>query len=169
MPNPEVEKYKRMYWSVQNKKKELEEKYIFKIDELNRKLIYSTHYEKENKRLHDKLKLYKEIELDQYEIKIKTVESDKLEFQERIKQLESNIIDLQEKIKIYENKKINGLIKRPLQKTYGYIKTVDYGDIFFHNSDFHSCPLNSDVIGRKVTFNIIMTLKGSKAINVYLK
>ena len=61
---PNEKKYESMYWSQVNKRKCMEEEYERKVTELERRLVFFNHLKSENKRLKERLYLYKEQELN---------------------------------------------------------------------------------------------------------
>jgi len=54
-------------------------------------------------------------------------------------------------------------------KGFGYITSDDYGDIYFHVSDFCKDTLDNRFVNMNVKFNLIITSKGYRGINVNLK
>tara|TARA_Y100000817_G_scaffold303521_1_gene285556 strand:- start:68 stop:346 length:279 start_codon:yes stop_codon:yes gene_type:complete len=77
--------YERMYWSEVTKKKRMEEEYERKVTELERRLVCFNHLKSENKRLNERLNLYKGQELNN----LSTVEEIQ-ELKQKIKNYEIN-------------------------------------------------------------------------------
>ena len=136
----EVQKYKNMYWSIQNKRNILEDE----IEELKRKLIGYESLLEENTRLQNRLNEYDNIK--------------------ELPNLEN--IELQKKVDIFEKKILYGRIKNIIRDEFGYITNDKYGDIFFHVSEYMNDFLHHSFKGSDVLFNLSITPKGLRATNV---
>jgi len=129
--------FKNMYWSIIEKNKILEKEIIIKNSMLER--------------LHDTIeKLNKEI----YNLKINKIDN-------------SETIELQKKLDIYEKKILYGTIKTIIaHKGFGYITGDNYGDVYFHVSDFCKDELDARFVNMVVEYQLIITKKGYRAVNV---
>jgi len=129
--------FKNMYWSIIEKKKILEKEIQIKDNMLER--------------LHDTIEdLNKEI----YDLKINKIDN-------------SETIELQKKLDIYEKKVLYGTIKTIIEhKGFGYISGDDYGDVYFHVSDFCKDELDHRYVNMVVEFSITITKRGYRAVNV---
>ena len=129
--------FKNMYWSIIEKNKILEKEIIIKNSMLER--------------LHDTIeKLNKEI----YNLKINKIDN-------------SETIELQKKLDIYEKKILYGTIKTIIaHKGFGYITGDNYGDVYFHVSDFCKDELDVRFVNMVVEYQLIITKKGYRAVNV---
>ena len=134
-------KYKNMYWSMQNKRNALEEE----VSKLERKLIGYDSLVEENTKL-------KELDI-----------SDNIEGLEDI-----DNIELQKKVDIYEQKILYGTVKTIVRDEFGYISNDKYGDIYFHVTGYVNGFLHHHFKGRDVLFNLSITPKGLRAINVQM-
>ena len=139
--NKENYKYKNMYWSMQNKRNILEDEIL----ELERKLIGYDSLVEENTKL-------KELDI-----------SDNIEGLEDI-----DNIELQKKVDIYEQKILYGTVKTIVRDEFGYISNDKYGDIYFHVTGYVNGFLHHHFKGRDVLFNLSITPKGLRAINVQM-
>ena len=129
--------FKNMYWSIIEKKKILEKEILIKDNMLER--------------LHDTIEeLNKEI----YDLKINKIDN-------------SETIELQKKLDIYEKKVLYGTIKTIIaHKGFGYITGDNYGDVYFHVSDFCKDELDPRFVNMVVEYQLIITKKGYRAVNV---
>ena len=129
--------FRNMYWSIIEKKKILEKELQIKDNMLER--------------LHDTIEqLNKEI----YNLKINMIDN-------------TETIELQKKLDIYEKKVLYGTIKTIIaHKGFGYITGDNYGDVYFHVSDFCKDILDARFVNMVVEFSITITNKGYRAINV---
>lgn len=129
--------FKNMYWSIIEKKKILEKEILIKDNMLER--------------LHDNIEeLNKEI----YNLKINKIDN-------------SETIELQKKLDIYEKKVLYGTIKTIIEhKGFGYITGDNYGDVYFHVSDFCKDVLDARFVNMVVEYQLIITKRGYRAINV---
>ena len=132
-------KYKNMYWSMQNKRNALEEE----VSKLERKLIGYDSLVEENTKL-------KELDI-----------SDNIEGLEDI-----DNIELQKKVDIYEQKILYGTVKTIVRDEFGYISNDKYGDIYFHVTGYVNGFLHHSFKGKDVLFNLSITSKGLRAMNV---
>ena len=140
-------KYKNMYWSMQNKRNALEEE----VSKLERKLIGYDSLLKENTRLQKELDI-----------------SDNIEGLEDIESIQKDNIELQKKVDIYEQKILYGTVKTIVRDEFGYISNDKYGDIYFHVTGYVNGFLHHHFKGRDVLFNLSITPKGLRAINVQM-
>ena len=127
---------------MQNKRNALEEE----VSKLERKLIGYDSLLKENTRLQKELDI-----------------SDNIEGLEDIENIE-----LQKKVDIYENKILDGTVKTIVRDEFGYISNDKYGDIYFHVTGYVNGFLHHHFKGRDVLFNLSITPKGLRAINVQM-
>ena len=129
--------FKNMYWSIIEKNKILEKEIIIKDNMLER--------------LHDTIEeLNKEI----YNLKINKIDN-------------SETIELQKKLDIYEKKVLYGTIKTIIaHKVFGYITGDNYGDVYFHVCDFCKDELDPRFVNMVVEYQLIITKKGYRAVNV---
>ena len=129
--------FKNMYWSIIEKNKILEKDIIIKDNMLES--------------LHDTIEqLNKEI----YNLKINKIDN-------------SETIELQKKLDIYEKKVLYGTIKTIIaHKGFGYITGDNYGDVYFHVSDFCKDELDPRFVNMVVENQLIITKKGYRAVNV---
>mgnify|MGYP001143363631 CR=1 FL=1 len=62
-----------------------------------------------------------------------------------------------------------GTIRRLIaDRGYGFIQTVEKGNIFFHATDLQGVAFGSLTEGQQVEFEIMTTSRGPKAVNVRL-
>ena len=129
--------FRNMYWSIIEKKKILEKELLIKNSMLER--------------LHDTIEeLNKEI----YNLKINKIDN-------------SETIELQKKLDIYEKKVLYGTIKTIIaHKGFGYITGDNYGDVYFHVSDFCKDELDARFVNMVVEYQLIITKRGYRAVNV---
>ena len=129
--------FRNMYWSIIEKKKILEKELLIKDNMLER--------------LHDTIEqLNKEI----YNLKINKIDN-------------TETIELQKKLDIYEKKVLYGTIKTIIaHKGFGYITGDNYGDVYFHVSDFCKDTLDARFVNMVVEYQLIITKKGYRAVNV---
>jgi len=136
--------FKNMYWSIIEKKKILENNLLLKENIITRLQNIIKDLNKENDKLKNEL-----IKKDNNDI--------------------TYVLELQKKIDIYEKNILYGTIKTITNKGFGYITSDDYGDIYFHVSDFCKDTLDNRFVNMNVKFNLIITSKGYRGINVNLK
>ena len=136
--------FKNMYWSIIEKKKILENNLLLKENIITRLQNIIKDLNKENDKLKNEL-----IKKDNNDI--------------------TYVLELQKKIDIYEKNILYGTIKTVTNKGFGYITSDDYGDIYFHVSDFCKDTLDNRFVNMNVKFNLIITSKGYRGINVNLK
>lgn len=129
--------FRNMYWSIIEKKKILEKEIQIKDNMLER--------------LHDTIEeLNKEI----YNLKINMIDN-------------TETIELQKKLDIYEKKVLYGTIKTIIaHKGFGYITGDNYGDVYFHVCDFCKDELDARFVNMVVEYQLIITKKGYRAVNV---
>jgi cold shock CspA family protein len=129
--------FRNMYWSIIEKKKILEKELQIKDNMLER--------------LHDTIEeLNKEI----YNLKINKIDN-------------TETIELQKKLDIYEKKVLYGTIKIIIEhKGFGYITGDDYGDVYFHVSDFCKGELDHRFVNMVVEYQLVITKRGYRAVNV---
>ena len=139
--------FKNMYWSIIEKKKILENNLLLKENIITRLQNIIKDLNKENDKLKNDL--------------IKKDNNDNTDI--------TYILELQKKIDIYEKNILYGTIKTVTNKGFGYITSDDYGDIYFHVSDFCKDTLDHRFVNMNVKFNLIITSKGYRGINVNLK
>ena len=106
--------FKNMYWSIIEKKKILENNLLLKENIITRLQNIIKNLNKENDKLKNEL--------------IKKDNNDNTDI--------TYVLELQKKIDIYEKNILYGTIKTVTNKGFGYITSDDYGDIYFHISDF---------------------------------
>ena len=136
--------FKNMYWSIIEKKKILENNLLLKENIITRLQNIIKDLNKENDKLKNEL-----IKKDNTDI--------------------TYVLELQKKIDIYEKNILYGTIKTVTNKGFGYITSDDYGDIYFHVSNFCKDTLDHRFVNMNVKFNLIITSKGYRGINVNLK
>ena len=139
--------FKNMYWSIIEKKKILENNLLLKENIITRLQNIIKDLNKENDKLKNEL--------------IKKDNNDNTDI--------TYVLELQKKIDIYEKNILYGTIKTVTNKGFGYITSDDYGDIYFHISDFCKDTLDHRFVNMNVKFNLIITSKGYRGINVNLK
>ena len=139
--------FKNMYWSIIEKKKILENNLLLKENIITRLQNVIKDLNKENDKLKNEL--------------IKKDNNDNTDI--------TYVLELQKKIDIYEKNILYGTIKTVTNKGFGYITSDDYGDIYFHVSDFCKDTLDHRFVNMNVKFNLIITSKGYRGINVNLK
>lgn len=139
--------FKNMYWSIIEKKKILENNLLLKENIITRLQNIIKDLNKENDKLKNEL--------------IKKNNNDNTDI--------TYVLELQKKIDIYEKNILYGTIKTITNKGFGYITSDDYGDIYFHVSDFCKDTLDNRFVNMNVKFNLIITSKGYRGINVNLK
>lgn len=139
--------FKNMYWSIIEKKKILENNLLLKENIITRLQNIIKDLNKENDKLKNDL--------------IKKDNNDNTDI--------TYLLELQKKIDIYEKNILYGTIKTVTNKGFGYITSDDYGDIYFHVSDFCKDTLDHRFVNMNVKFNLIITSKGYRGINVNLK
>lgn len=139
--------FKNMYWSIIEKKKILENNLLLKENIITRLQNIIKDLNKENDKLKNEL--------------IKKNNNDNTDI--------TYVLELQKKIDIYEKNILYGTIKTVTNKGFGYITSDDYGDIYFHVSDFCKDTLDNRFVNMNVKFNLIITSKGYRGINVNLK
>lgn len=139
--------FKNMYWSIIEKKKILENNLLLKENIITRLQNIIKNLNKENDKLKNEL--------------IKKDNNDNTDI--------TYVLELQKKIDIYEKNILYGTIKTVTNKGFGYITSDDYGDIYFHVSDFCKDTLDHRFVNMNVKFNLIITSKGYRGINVNLK
>ena len=139
--------FKNMYWSIIEKKKILENNLLLKENIITRLQNIIKDLNKENDKLKNDL--------------IKKNNNDNTDI--------TYVLELQKKIDIYEKNILYGTIKTVTNKGFGYITSDDYGDIYFHISDFCKDTLDHRFVNMNVKFNLIITSKGYRGINVNLK
>lgn len=139
--------FKNMYWSIIEKKKILENNLLLKENIITRLQNIIKDLNKENDKLKNDL--------------IKKDNNDNTDI--------TYVLELQKKIDIYEKNILYGTIKTVTNKGFGYITSDDYGDIYFHISDFCKDTLDHRFVNMNVKFNLIITSKGYRGINVNLK
>lgn len=144
--------FKNMYWSIIEKKKILENNLLLKENIITRLQNIIKDLNKENDKLKNDL-----IKNDL----IKKDNNDNTDI--------TYVLELQKKIDIYEKNILYGTIKTVTNKGFGYITSDDYGDIYFHVSDFCKDTLDHRFVNMNVKFNLIITSKGYRGINVNLK
>ena len=108
---------------------------------------------------------YKE-EYEKYKSKYEEYHNKYWKKHHETKSLKQENIELQKRIDIYECNVLYGEVKRLSNyMDYGIISSHKYGDIFFHSSQC-KFNINTNLIGKKVKFNLMIS-KRLEAINLY--